>query len=107
MWKDAAPPTPGTTIPSGGRGTTGAGPAGERESRNLPPVRRPIWYSEVHGNWCMGRDPKRVKPGILHGLRGNECAGEFRGNEFGENYAGTKYRSATDKSPSKIHKSGS
>ena len=36
-WKDAAPPTPGTTIPSGGQGMAGAGPAGERESRNLPP----------------------------------------------------------------------
>ena len=52
----------------------------------------------------MGRDPKRVKLGVLYGLRGNECAGELRGNEFGENYAGTQFKSAIDKSPSKIHK---
>ena len=43
----------------------------------------------------MSRDTKRVKPGVLHGLRGNE---------FGENYAGTKYRLAIDKSPIKNHK---
>ena len=67
-------------------------------------VRRPIWYSEVHGNWFMGRVPKRVKTGVLLGLRGNECAGELRGNEFGENYAGTKYRSVIDKLPIKNHK---
>ena len=64
-------------------------------------------YSEVHANGGMGRDSKRVKPGVLYGLRGNECAGELRGNEFGENYAGTKYRSAIEKSPIKNHKSGS
>ena len=52
----------------------------------------------------MGRDPKRVKPEVLHGLHGNEYAGELRGNEFRENYAGTKYRLVIDKSPSKIHK---
>ena len=34
--------------------------------------------------------------GFLYGLRGNECTGELRGNEFGENYAGTKYRSAIE-----------
>ena len=52
----------------------------------------------------MGREPKRIKPGVLHGLRGNECAGELGGNGLKENYAGTKYRSAIDKLPSKIHK---
>ena len=55
----------------------------------------------------MGRDSKRVKLWVLYGLRGNECAGELHGNEFGENYAGTKYRSAIDKSPIKNHKLGS
>ena len=73
-------------------------------------VRRPIWYLEVHSNWCMGRDSKRVKPGFLYGLRGNEYAGELRGYGFGENYAGMKYRSAIDKSPIKnynLDKSGS
>ena len=66
-------------------------------------VRRLIWCSEVHVNWCMGQDPKRVKPKFLYGLRGNECTGELRGNEFGENYGGTTYRSAIDKSPIKNH----
>ena len=51
-----------------------------------------------------GPGSKEFKSGVLHGLRGNECAGELRGNEFGENYAGIKHRSAIDKSPSNIHK---
>ena len=61
-------------------------------------VRRPIWYSEVHANGCMGRDSKMIKPGVLYGLRGNEFGAELRGNAI---------CSAIDKSPIKNHKSGS
>ena len=66
-----------------------------------------LGYSEVHANGCTGRDSKRVKPGFLYGLRGNEFGTELRENEFGAELCGNEICSVIDKSPIKNHKSGS
>ena len=61
-------------------------------SQELWNVRRPIWYSEVYAHLYMGRDSRRVKPGLREGHYGvfvrftraefgAEFGAELRGNE--------------------------